>query len=311
MLHNPRPTDHLQGPYKWIGNQQISQTEWSTIADNPIQRDTEKRGKAARHLRAFTEAHRRVAFAILPNGMRYKLDGHTRLFVWENGLAENVPDPLLLNADIFLCRDRQAVIDLYETFDSRSAVETAADTLFGVVNEAEIKFASPMMRANRFGSSVKRLYLLTNGYQGAVWSDPKFAYTCVNYFKQELQLFDRTEPKHTDFTNPILMAAIVSFMLDGERATGFWQKYNANHGKKNESGCDAVQGMRNLLGFIREHKRHGNQHDAEMLGRAVNAYEMFRGRDWYAGKSGVPHKKSKTELDRFLAASVRAKEARK
>jgi hypothetical protein len=69
--------------------------------------------------------------------------------------------------------------------------------------------------------------------------------------------------------------------------------------------------MRNLLAWIREHKRHGNQHDFDQLGRAINAYQMYRGRNRYEGKSGVPHKKTKTETDAFIAAAVKAKEGRR
>jgi hypothetical protein len=38
---------------------------------------------------------------------------------------------------------------------------------------------------------------------------------------------------------------------------------------------------------------------------------MYRGRNRYEGKSGVPHKKTKTETDAFIAAAVKAKEGRR
>lgn len=53
---------------------------WFAMPDNPRQRDTENRARAAsrKHLQSPHPTHRNVSAAQLPDGRLVKLDGHTR-----------------------------------------------------------------------------------------------------------------------------------------------------------------------------------------------------------------------------------------
>ena len=310
MLNIPeKPEIASDVGYRWIASQQMTLAEWALIPANPIQRDTEKRARTAKHLSVFNPAHLRASLCLLPDGRRFKADAHTRTYMWVNGMTAGLPDPIIMNVDVYACRDVEAVRKLYTMFDIRVAVETAQDCLFGIANESGLKFKSPMMRAHRFGTAIKRLYVLSNGYTD-LDSSTAFTHKVVNYFRKELSALDALSPKHADFVTPIVMVALLTMMKDGGDANFFWSCYIENKGIKNERGCDGVQAMRNLLSLIRERKQQGSQHDVEHLGRGVNAYQMFRGRNLYESKGGVPHKKSKAELDAYIASAVRAKEGR-
>ncbi|MCW5697331.1 MAG: hypothetical protein KIS96_11450 [Bauldia sp.] len=258
----------------------------------------------------FDDTHRRVAVGVLPSGKMIKIDGHTRAFVWAGGLAQGVPTPLVLDADVYKLRDREAAVELYTRFDSRVAVETAQDQLFGAAREADLHFESPMLRAGRYGNALKHLYQVLFGVWGERHSDARFTYRVVDYFKPELLRFDAAKPVHSDYTGIIIAGAILTFMRHGDDALEFWGRYGRNEGIKDRGSCDGVQAVRNLLSYVRVEKKHGSSHFEEILGRTVNGYEMFRSGRLYTGKGGLPHAKKGDELQRFIDDARKAKERR-
>lgn len=299
--------------FKLVSTKKIAYSEWLSIADCPFQRNTAERAKSADHLKNFDDSHRRVALAVLPNGDRYKVDGHTRAFVWSKGLANGVPSPLTLTADIYKCagRDRETLGALYDRFDSRNSVQTTADITHSAANELNLAFSSPMLQRDRYAGALKRLYNITNGYSDGRAGDAKFTYTVIHYFSEELRLFDSSHPKHNDYNCALVMAAILTFMRYGKLAVPFWVKYGENAGFKSDAGVDGVQAMRNLHGAIRQKRQNGTAHDIENLGRAVNAFERYRERDLYTSKSGIPYPKDRQELDRYIQSAVKIKDGRR
>lgn len=294
----------LLEPFVWVESKKMGLIEWLLIPDNPFQRDTEKRAKNARHLSVFDDSHRRVTIAVMPNGQTYKVDGHTRAFMWSRSKSENLPANLMLNVDVYKCRgrDKESLGALYDRFDSPLAVERPQDRLFGAAREVGMEFRSPMMRAFRFGAPIKMLYQLIHGYGDSSkgFSDSTFTYKAIDYFKRELQMFDACAPKHMDYIGPIIMGATVTFMRHGEEAGEFWTKYNHNAGRKDERSVDGVEAVRHLLAELRQKRRTTNQWATETLGRVINSFEMYREGDVYRGKNGVARLKRADQITQYL-----------
>lgn len=309
MLDNPK-LNLKQSPFEYVGTQKLTLDDWVAIPDNPIQRDTAKRAKSASHLMTFSPSHLRVAIGVLPDRRTFKVDGHTRAFLWSTQKVEGLPSPLVLNADVYQCRDREALIELYSHFDSRSAVELPADQVFGASRELGLHFKSPILASGRYGTPIKRLYNIVNGY-GAAWADAKFTYLAINYFRDELLMFDATEPKHNDYGAPIIMAAILTFMRYGAGASEFWVRYGRNEGVKSGQTCDGVQALRNMIAEMKIQKKTGTPFYGELIGRALNAFERSREGRMYTGKMGIPQIKAEAEMARFVEMARKAKEARR
>ena len=70
----------------------LSLKQWTAIPSNPLQRDEIRHGKYAvkHHLDEAVGGHIVVHAACLPNGMYFKLDGHTRNYLWN---ANILPPP--------------------------------------------------------------------------------------------------------------------------------------------------------------------------------------------------------------------------
>lgn len=220
--------------------------EWEDVSDNPIQRDTvvhaTKSSKPGGHLSKPHETHRQVDAARLPNGKLYKLDGHSRSWLWSEELL--APPELLpggkgpLVVTIYPLKTRQEVIEFYRTFDNSSATETQRDKLFGA------------FRIHKFYP--KHGYLFhSSGLMGAI------KYACfpdhpgmmrtlpfedmVKPWIKTLKSFDGGDfTNHYAFRSAVMLAAILTIRRDGNTALSFWQAYADGGGSKSAKSCDGI-----------------------------------------------------------------------
>lgn len=118
---------------------------WFAMSDNPRQRDTENRARAAlrKHLKTPHPTHRNVSAAQLPlpDGRMFKVDGHTRTFLWAAGKLA-VPADGTVTVTVYPVRDLAEVMALFDTFDSPDAVMTSQDRIAGGKREHEVVLRS-------------------------------------------------------------------------------------------------------------------------------------------------------------------------
>lgn len=292
--------------YRYMGRIEMSVQHWGQVRDNPRQRDTEAHAKKARHLNTYDPIHRFVNMAQLPDGTTYKLDGHTRVYKWLRGEALG-PDTVLV--DVYLCDDLHAVQELYTKFDSQSAVETGPDKIAGAARQHQLTFKSPMLRAGRYGSAVKRLFMYTTKSWGS-WSEARFIYDAVAFYRSELELLDTLKPQPKHFPSGIIMAALATFRRRGPAVLPFWQAYAAEQGKKDGSRMDAVQALSQavLVSKVKGKVADGGQgQQLGLLGRGITAAEAYRRGDWYKlGTGGGLRNMSEANVKEYLRRSVEA-----
>ncbi len=234
----------------------ISVSDWIKIKDNPQQRDTVAHARKAQknHLIEYCETHSRVAAAELPSGTRYKLDGHTRSYLWEHELLDK---PEMLICDIYHVKDREQAVKLYEHFDNSSAVDTAGDKLSSALNYHKVSIVSPLWKNSGVNTALKALY--TDRTNGIAKVDVKDA---MRPFVKALNFIDTCGFRHTEFPAPVFCAMLLTVVRDGNGALSFWEAYAKDEGKKTPKNMDAVyactqkiRDLRDNLEFVRGSRR--------------------------------------------------------
>ena len=93
----------------------MTAAEWAAVADNPRQRDTVSRASKAKHLDVLEPTHTIVSIAELPDGKRFKLDGHTRAYKWQ--ADPKLAPPFPLDVRVYVVADLAEVKRLYMHFE--------------------------------------------------------------------------------------------------------------------------------------------------------------------------------------------------
>lgn len=301
----PEP-DFQHDGITFAGQLEMTFQQWCEIPDHPHQRDTLKHSERARHLRHFSDTQRKVSMGILPDGRRFKGDGHTRTHMWKNNLAVGVPTNLKMMVDTFNLRDERALAKFYDTFDNRSAVDTVGDQVFSAAKAANITFESPMLRSGRFASAVRVVYqLLCPEESREIYS----LRDATAFLANELKMFDSIIPTTTEFTGGFAMAALLSIVRDGERAVVFWKRYQEQKGWKNGDQCDAVEALINFRAFVKSNKQAGGQQNMTQLRYCLTGYlsSTETPARIYTGKKAKPRGLGDTAFTQFVAQARKVK----
>lgn len=224
---------------------------WIALLDHPRQRDTERQStkshwKLARRARGpIAESHRWVIGAEL-DGVLYKVDGHTRALLWQQGKLQ---DPKTVYATIYRCKTREELLALYETFDSQGAVEKQQDRLTGAIRSLRLKFDSKRLRYATFTDS------LAIAARGVARGKDAFGkryeefdvYEALEMFAPELRLLDAVDPQPDIFHSGVLAAGMLALAVDKENF-GFFAQLSKRTGKKKDTPpFDPVEGIRWLM----------------------------------------------------------------
>ena len=227
MLHNPKNDED-------VFSIKMIPSEWEMIPDHPRQRDTEKRIKKARHLINPSKDQHIVKMAILPDGRKYKLDGHTRCLLWSTG---RLNPPSLLNVNVIRCDSYDEMLVLYTHSDSREAVETPLDRMTGAYRENDVEFKSSLLNGARIGSALRDADLTVYGYEFARYGNE---YERLPRWLDELYLLDSVAPTANKFPTVVLTAALISLARYGDKIIDFWSGYQSGAGEKGKDGADAL-----------------------------------------------------------------------
>lgn len=273
---NPAKKFVTRSAIEYAGTVEMSPAAWAIVLDNPRQRDTEARARRATHLLTPHPSHCKVNMAELPDGRRYKLDGHTRSLLWKQG---QVRAPDVLYVDVWNCRSLEEAKNLYSTFDSKMAVETTSDQIYGAKKEADIEFESAHLKNGRFASGMAFAHLFLHG-QGETRRIN--TYDLVRQWKAELKLLDRCLPTPRRFHTGITAAALLTFRRYGEDALDFWSRFAAGGGVKSNGVVDPVQALEERMERRRGENRLGGATNIQgICGIAISAYERDRHGETY------------------------------
>jgi len=247
----------------------MSIEEWSRVKDNPIQRDTERHAEKAKkkHLKHLADTHFRVSAAILPNGDIYKLDGHTRSFLWDAGELERPPALLV---DLYSASDLEHVKKLYKQFDSKDAAEDSSDKKHGAFRQQGF---APKSNLIKHGGLISAMAMLA-GYSGV---DKSNVYDLVDFWISEIRAIDQKMYSNATFPSAILAALLLTVRMDGERAFLFWDPFDRQEGSKQGRERCPVQALLDVHAEKRIRRQmSGGSNMKDLLGKAISCYEMHK-----------------------------------
>lgn len=276
IRRSPAKTLNIAPPVAYSGTIEMTAAEWAGVTDNPRQRDTESRANRAVHLQSPHPSHCKVNMARLPGGQNYKLDGHTRSFMWSTG---RVAPPPVLYVDVWDCRTLTDAKLLYETFDSKAAVESTSDQVFGAKRDQNISFTSTLLKGGKFAAGMRFAEACLHGSPSA---KAMSIYDLLKSWKKELELFDLCEPNGRRFHTGIVAAALLCFRRYGDEASDFWGNFASGTGTKANGVTDAVQALEERMESRRlENRIQGQNNYLEIVGIAISAFERYRHGEGY------------------------------
>jgi hypothetical protein len=241
MYYNERPNTEIYPLNTFI-----------KIPDNPRQRDTEVRAAKAvkKHLSHLHPSHTVVSIARLPNGDEYKLDGHTRCYLWD---SEELEKPETVLCLVYELDTIEQVKDFYRAFDSSNASETSNDKVYSALRDA---FGyQPQSELFKNKGARTAIELVVN--KGASINDDSLYELATNHPNavQAMKIIDANDTfTKGKFNASFLGTMILSVMRDGEQALAFWRMFENNQGTKNAGTSDAVEIMCNYYYDINRFK---------------------------------------------------------
>ena len=260
---------------------EMSVDGWVAMRGHPRQRDTARHSKKS-HWKlvkkltgAAAEAQRQVVAADL-NGELYKVDGHTRGYLWSTGYLKR-PESVL--ATVYRCNTHRELIRLYSIFDSQDAVEKQQDRVTGAMRQYGLILESKRLFQGAFTDA------LSIAWRGVARGKDAFGqyydefdvHEAVRLFKGELESIDSVDPQGDVFHTGVIAAALIDLTLD-PRSLAFYArvaKRNVKH--KEGSTFDPVEGVQCLMQNI---KAAGTARDKEtqegICGRVLLASHIFR-----------------------------------
>lgn len=279
---------------------EMTPEEWIAVPDNPRQRDTERRlATRSAHLRSGVPTLVDVAMAVLPDGSRVKLDGHTRALLWarEPGYA---PPTVYVRA--YLVASLEEALALYPTFDSKEAMETNADKASGALRAAGITPAQPFLKKGTFSQGLEWADAMLCGSESGMRNRGPSVYELVAKWRPEIEALDALPPiKLTRMNAPLFAAALLTLRRRPERAAEFWSAYAGDRGTKIDNEIDGVEAVNWLFGRMRNKT---NSVRVGYVSRVVSAFEMWHRDRAYSMKTGTGPKT--TNMQAYLAPLRRA-----
>lgn len=290
-------------PYRRVNTIPMSIDEWKSIPKNPRQRDEVVRieKNRATHLLAFDPKHVEVAMAVLPNGDRYKVDGHTRTAVWSLGLAEA---PAMLMVDVYACADIAAAQQLYDRFDNTTAAESGTDRVTGAYRQAGISPVSPMLKSGEISTAIRQLYHYIHRTAPKKETKNSVINEGVLLFAKEIELLDSVVPTRTLFPTGILMGALISFAHEPKNAVPFWSEYAQGGGNKVDGRMDAVQALHERR--MKDKKKGNSIKDSALMASSVAAVGGYKRGTTYTVEHGITAK-SKDLMRKYANDAMAAK----
>lgn len=300
--------------------------QWQAVPSNPAQpRDESIRARSprAKHLWTFVpNVHDKVRMAQDSRGNRWKINAHTRSYIWSNGLSNVVPERIEVDI-IPVSGVEEAKRHCREYEDSRDSVLTNSDVVHGALTEHGISMtsdffkkssglASPLRyawevytRQHTQALSVIRARVGQATFPSQAAADAR---DYVRLLKPALNALDKIDPKKMMcqgiglFGGPLLTAYFLAYLKYGDDIMTFFERINEGRSTQKDNRMDPVAAARHYLMLRREKKEGAGRVEhmlvaATILG-AVDSYiktPNFDSRD-KEGKSNCAPKVNLTRL---------------
>ncbi len=237
---------------------EMSVEAWIALPNHPHQRNTARHARAV-HLKQARGATGAVAnqlaqvVAARLDGAYYKVDGHTRSYLWEQG---QLPRPAVLRVTIYPVASRAELDALYEVFDASTAAKTRYDQVYGGFRECGFQPRSKRLRHGFLNDALNiALRGGIRGQQSRALPEVNL-YRAVAVFQRELELLDSIDPEPRPFYSGVVAAALIGLALyPPERVLDFFKKLQNGEGNRKEGRSDPVDAVLNVIQHMTLEKR--------------------------------------------------------
>lgn len=240
--------------------------EWYTVPDNPVQRDTKQHADRAvrKHLKDTASSQWVVQMATLPDGRCFKLDGHTRSLLWEEGRLP-APDRVLVN--VHPCRNIEEVKALYSTFDNKGAGENAPDQVYGGFRLHGISPESSLFKKCMLATVMRTLP-----------NPGSDLYDHIGNWKKEITAFDGADPVYGPlYPSGVVAGALATFRRHPGPASEFWGGFQSDNGWKTGTTRDGIQALREYIPQRRASVNKDSTAEVyDLACRVISAFESWR-----------------------------------
>jgi hypothetical protein len=196
-------------------------SDWLAFADHPRHRDVERHAKKA-HWEFARRADGPMVATLCSvsaadlNGQLFKVDGHTRSYLWA---TNRLNPPATVMATVYRCRTPAELHALYNMFDSQFAVEERYESVLAAYRAHNLTLTSARLRE---GMVVDALYIAVTGVARSNQktgdaSNELDMFKAIGYFRDELQLLDSVNPRGEVFHGGVVAAALLGLAI---RPTG-------------------------------------------------------------------------------------------
>lgn len=211
--------------------QLMSVDDWDSQFKNcPKQRDTEFHLASAigMHLSESADVQASVAGAILKNGAKYKVDGHTRTLAWQTDVLER---PKKVRVDLYECTDMDDLFSLYDSFDSTHSVKGPSSEVQSVYTLCKLH---PKSRVFRSGAGMHLTLRLAEGMAAGMSTGQAPSlfdlYQSVLEFKKAIKWVDSVNFRPVDLPIGYRAAALLIAHRDGEKCLDFLREVRNKNG---------------------------------------------------------------------------------
>lgn len=220
--------------------------DWIALPDHPHHRNTVRHAGAA-HLGQAKRATGALASLLAHvvaarwEETHYKVDGHTRGYLWERG---ELPRPDRLHVTIYRVASRAELDALYEAFDTSTAIKTGYDQVLAGFRDCGLQPGSKRLRQGFLNDALNiALRGATRELQDPA-SPELDLYRAVAVFKPELELLDGIDPQPSPFYSGVVAAALIGLALfETKRVLSFFDKLNRKEGNRKNGRSDPVDAV--------------------------------------------------------------------
>ena len=205
-----------------LANKAVDTELWTyekffTTPPSPNQRNTIERAKRANgkygHLQEPSPTHAIVDVARV--GAKYfKLNGHTRSYLWAKGLLAVPSKKLTVN--IIECKNKEHVCEIYDQYDSVISSKNTQDIIFGMLSKHGFTAKSDALKKPKVSSFFKFAF--------PTHERRHLEERLVILLPYLKQIDQRNWPKK-NLSGPEFCAMLASLILYGSECFAFWSDY--------------------------------------------------------------------------------------
>lgn len=261
--------------------------DFAALQDNPMQRDTIAHARNVRdYMLQWKDRLGEVAAFEMPDGTRGKLDGHTRVYLWQTDQEVELPS-VPLRCNWYFVDSLEEAGRLLFTYDNRRAAHQSSDELFGVMRHVDVEFQSQILKDRKFGGGLKI---------AQAFIDPSVRDTLltVKLWLRELRLFDTVMPTHGVYTVAFFAGALLLLRRYGDAALPFLLAFQSNQGDQQGATMNAQRAFNDRATVLRQEaaKKYSSSRNGEIARLMVAGYNAVEQDRWFdakpsAGGSGL------------------------